>query len=110
MTWQTTYWIPWEEAGLMEAFEANPNVRRTKEDTTGRVYQSAALTAHIEHEGITEDGDKEEAPYWEAETTYYGDGQHSYTLYKCSACGARYITPTEYCPHCGKVMNHADGT
>lgn len=109
MTWQTTYWIPWEEAGLMEAFEANQNVRRTIEDTIGRVYQSAVQTAKIESESITEDAGKEEEPYWEAETTYYGDGQHSYTLYRCPVCHARYMSPTDYCPHCGKPLNRTEG-
>lgn len=109
MTWQTTYFIPWEEAALMEAFEANDRISRTKEDAAGRWYKSMTSSVMIEVGNVAENDGKEEAPIWEAETYYYGDGQHSYTLYRCPVCHARYMSPTDYCPHCGKPLNRTEG-
>lgn len=45
---------------------------------------------------------------WSPDTTYYGDRQHSYTMYKCSCCGSLYMSMTVYCPHCGARMQRRD--
>lgn len=91
----------------MEAFEVNERITRTKEDAMGRWYKSHTASVMIEVENVTEG--KEEAPLWEVETHYYCDGQHSYTLYRCPVCHARYMSPTDYCPHCGKPLNRTEG-
>ena len=69
----------------------------------------AAKVLEAENE-LESDGGCEQRPNtWEVQTIYYGDGQHSYTLYRCPVCRARYMSPTDYCPHCGKPLNRTEG-